>query len=224
MSQPSNVPRLTAEHLAKSEAQIIRGRYQGATAVILASGPSLSDEQIETTRKAWNKGHCVVITVNSTWRRLPQADLHFSNDADWFALNLPDMLNQCRGEFWCSHPGHTIPQAHYLPFDRDAKGLTSSHRGAIVWGGNSGAGAISFAALTGCRRVLLAGYDQQGDHWHDPHPKSIRKGFNFPMWAEHFKAMADDSQSLGIEVINCSRQTSLDCFAIGDLEQELGKC
>ena len=224
MNQPKTAPKLTGDHLAMSECESIRNRFHGHSVVILASGPSLSDKQIDLVSRAWNRGECIVVTVNSTWRKFPMADIHFSNDADWFAANLPDMIQQCRGEFWCSHPDHTLPNVHYLPFDKAAKGLRSAHKGAIAWGGNSGAAAISFCALAGSQRLLLVGYDQQGEHWHEPHPESIRKGFNFPLWAEYFAQMAKDAHKIGMEIVNCSIKTSLDCFPRGDLAQELAKC
>lgn len=224
VSQPSTAAALTRASLLRSEAQKIRGRYANSTAVLLASGPSLSAEQIGATMLRWRHRQCVVFTVNRTWRRFPMADIHYSNDPDWFATELDDMRQECRGEFWCGHPEHTLPGVHVIPFDKKAKGLESAHPDAIAWAGNSGAACISLAAMAGCTRILLAGYDQQGDHWHEPHPEQVRKGFNFPMWAQHFACIGKDAESAGIEIVNCSHETSLTCFPRGDLAKELAKC
>ena len=222
MSLP--VQALTRKHLDASDSGVIAGRYTGKTAVILASGPSLSAIQIGACNFRAQQKHCVVFTVNSTWQRFPHADVHFSNDCDWYALNLDAMRKDCRGEFWCSYPDHGLSGVYHIPFDKTAPGLSSSHRGAIAWAGNSGAACISLAVLSGCTRILLAGFDQMGDHWHDPHPEAVRKPPNWPMWAERLSQMAKDAARQGIEIINCSEQTSLTCFERGDLAKELAKC
>ena len=218
------VPFLTGEHLAKSAASLIRNRYAGRVAVILASGPSLSSEQIGATMLRKRQDRCVVFTVNSTWQRFWHADVHYSNDFDWYAANIDAMKQSCRGEFWCGFPGHKVPGVFHIPFDKEARGLRSRHADAISWGGNSGAGCISLAALAGCKTILLAGFDQQGEHWHDPHPEPIRKAFNWPLWAEYFSAIAAEAKASGISIINCSEQTSLSCFPRGALQEELAKC
>lgn len=88
---------------------------------------------------------------------------------------------------------------------------------------NSGAGAIALAVRQGARRIILLGYDAQKTggkaHWHGDHPEGLGNAGSVDKWPGHFSALAKDLH--GIEVINCSRQTALDAFPLGDLEAEL---
>lgn len=165
-------------------------------------------------------GKVRVITVNSTWRLAPWADAHYSSDPEWWGQELPEMRAWCAGEFWTGHPEPIAPDVKACPYEKRARGL-SKVRGRIAWGGNSGYCAIGLAVQFGARRILLLGYDQQGEHWHHPHPDSIWKAFNWPMWHQRFAEMADDARRMGIDIVNCSRETALRCFPRAMLEDAL---
>lgn len=163
------------------------------------------------------------ITVNSTWRLAPWASVHYSSDADWWAMELPNMRAACEGQFWTGHAAGVAEDVHVMPYDKAARGL-SNVDGRIAWGGNSGYCAIGLAVQFGASRILLVGYDMQDDgreHWHGRHAESVRKAFNFPMWRQRFTEMAIDADRRGIEIINCSRETALTCFPRANLEQSL---
>lgn len=88
---------------------------------------------------------------------------------------------------------------------------------------NSGAGAIATAAKFGAKRVILLGYDCQltdsKTHWHGNHPKGLGDAGSVAEWPAHFERLAKKLD--GIDVVNCSRETALTCFARGDLDAEL---
>ena len=97
--------------------------------------------------------------------------------------------------------------------------------GVITWGGNSGFCALGLAFQFGASRIVLLGYDQCDPtgtgHWHGQHDDSIRKAFNWPLWRQHFTAAARDFRHLGVDVVNCSRVTALDCFRRASLQEAL---
>lgn len=164
-----------------------------------------------------------VITVNSTWRLATWADAHYSSDADWWALELPEMRAACEGQFWTGHAAGIAPDVHVMPYDKEARGLSKAPD-RIAWGGNSGYCAIGLAVQFGASRIALLGYDMQDDgraHWHGQHAASVRKAFNFPMWRQRFAEMAIDADRRGIEIVNCSRETALTCFPRAKLEDVL---
>lgn len=178
----------------------------------MASGPSMTKEDAErcTAQR--------VITVNSTWRLAPWADVHYSSDHDWWEVELPEMRRECSGAFWTGHSEPIAPDVMHCPYDKRTRGL-SRVAGRIAWGGNSGYCAIGLAHQFGAARVVLLGYDMQGDtHWHGDHEPSVWKAFNFPMWRQRFAEMAADARRAGLEIINCSRETSLTCFPRASLE------
>lgn len=169
------------------------------------------------------RGKAKVITINSTWRLAPWADVHYSSDADWWELELSAMRATCSGQFWTGHPAGVADDVNVCPYDKKARGL-SKVPGRIAWGGNSGYCAIGLAVQFGARRILLLGYDQQDDgrgHWHGQHPESVRKAFNWPMWHERFAEMSADAGRMGIEIVNCTRETALTCFPRMSLEDAL---
>jgi len=162
-----------------------------------------------------------VITVNTSYRLAPWADVHYSSDHDWWLMHLPEIRETCSGELWSGYPhGRFAEGIKICPYDKQARGIIRA-RGRIAWGGNSGYCALGLAYQFGAKRIILLGYDMtdsKGEHWHGSHDESIRKAFNFPMWKPRFAEAARDFKRLGIEVVNCSRDTALDCFPKKPLE------
>ena len=105
----------------------------------------------------------------------------------------------------------------------DRPGL-SSDPSLIHQGGNSGYQALNLAVLLGAARILLLGYDMGGrGHWHGNHPPGLRNPPESQLseWAGQFHAAAADLDRLGIECINCSRETALTCFPRARIEDVL---
>lgn len=88
---------------------------------------------------------------------------------------------------------------------------------------NSGAGAIILAARRGADRVILLGYDCQYDgarrHWHEDHRRPLGNAGSLHKWPDQFRALR--AHLAGVEVVNASRQTALDCFPRVSLEEAL---
>lgn len=195
-------------------------KLEGRTVFIIASGPSSSQADADLV-----KGR-TTMTVNSSWRLAPWADIHYSSDHDWWDLNIEAMREQCGGEFWTGHPSYQQPGVNRCPYDKRGRGLSKAP-GVINWGGNSGYCAIGLAYQFGAAGVVLLGYDQSdkdGSHWHGDHPAQIAKGFNWPMWRERFGEMAKDARTLGFPILNATRKTTLDCFPRVKLEEVLLCC
>lgn len=89
----------------------------------------------------------------------------------------------------------------------------------VLHGMNSGHQAINLACIFGAARVLLLGYDVQRtggkSHWHGDHPAHLGNARCVHQWAKGFKRQAIDAKLRGIEIVNCSRTTALDCFPRG---------
>lgn len=98
----------------------------------------------------------------------------------------------------------------------------------VMHGGNSGYQALNLALHLGARRIVLLGYDmgvgEDGRlHWFGRHPSGLNnpKPEHFATWAKAFGALAPALADLGVEVVNCSRRTALDCFRRAPLEEVL---
>lgn len=89
----------------------------------------------------------------------------------------------------------------------------------IHQGQNGGYQAINLAVHFGAKRIILIGYDMKGKHWHPDH-KGNNPG-NFAQWIKNFSTMIPQLKELGVEVINCTRDTALECFSVRRLEDVL---
>lgn len=95
----------------------------------------------------------------------------------------------------------------------------------INGGGNSGYQAVHLAATFGAARIILLGFDMQRTggkhHWHGKHEGRLVNGVGFPFWIRNFGPLAKDLAARGIEVVNCTRETALECFPRMPIEQAL---
>ncbi len=105
--------------------------------------------------------------------------------------------------------------------DQDPGGV-SDDPGALKTGYNSGYQAINLALLAGARRLVLLGYDMKAEssrrsHWFGDHP-AVTDPLVFKSMVPHFRRLAVILAGRGIEVINCSAATALDCFRRATIE------
>lgn len=185
--------------------------FPGETFVILATGPSLTAEDVNFVR-----GKARVICVNDAYTLAPWADALWASDAKW----------------WRWHKG--VPSFTGLkyclegtPF-RDVKtlqptgrtGLESSPTG-VKTGENSGYAAIGLAVHLGAIRIVLLGFDMQygpkgerhffGDH----RERATRRNESY---LPNYLTLVEPLKALKISVVNCTRRTALKCFPRQPLE------
>lgn len=174
------------------------------TAACIASGPSLTREDCDQVRAA---GIPTIVT-NCTWQMCPWANVLYGMDrAFWVQYG-----DRAAAEF----PGRKISAQRSAPH---AEHVAFRH------GRNSGAGAIALAAKWGARRIILLGYDCQRTggrrHWHGDHPAGLGNTKKLPSWPAEFKLLSIRMAKEGREIINCTRETALDCFPRMGLEMAL---
>ncbi|HUG56620.1 MAG TPA: hypothetical protein VL002_00105 [Candidimonas sp.] len=88
---------------------------------------------------------------------------------------------------------------------------------------NSGLAAIKLAMQFGAEKIVLLGYDCQHTggkkHWHGDHPKGLGNAGSVQHWSMRFAGFA--RKVSGVEIVNASRKTALECFPRMDLEDAL---
>lgn len=81
---------------------------------------------------------------------------------------------------------------------------------------NSGYQAINLAYHFGAKEIYLLGFDMQRtnglSHWHGDHPKGWANGGDYRDWINRMNELAIDLRREGVKVVNCSRETALECF------------
>ena len=176
--------------------------WEGDTVLCIASGPSIDTDDIDYAR-----GKCRVIVINDNYQLASWADLLYACDLKWWDWHkgVPDFEGM----------KYTMDKVAAKKYDLDyvkgeaGEGLNTSH---IHTGSNSGFQAINLAYLFGAKRILLTGYDMHvnkngASHWFGNHPDLIIS--NYQRWIKGFDQVA--KQNL-VEIINCTRDTSLKCF------------
>lgn len=190
--------------------------WRGQTAVIAASGPSLTDAQINAVRAAGVR----LITTNTTHERAPWADVHYACDLLWWKTN----ITKVRTKAACWTQDRASAERWQLNWIRQAARPGLGTKDLHV-NGNSGFGAINLAYLFGARRILLLGFDMREvggrKHWHIDHPKPCVQNMPFKEWLFKSVALARDLEKEGCEVINCCLDSALTVFKKMPLEEAL---
>lgn len=213
----------------------------GGTAICVAPGPSLTAADVEFVR-----GKGTVIAINDAIRLAPWADVLYSSDKGWWLRHAKAMRSfpglKVRVHNSLAKPAvRPMPGKHcqgcHLRTKGDGKcwcdGIVTlrnlGSRGlslepdALYTGDNSGTAAINLAVLLGAKRILLLGYDMDTykgrRHFYDTEAQSCSSPFfKFRKLTER---LVEPLKAAGVDVINCSRRTALDCFPVVSLEQAL---
>lgn len=176
------------------------------TAIICASGPSLTHDDCQT---AMSTGF-LVIAANSSWRAVPDCSHIYAGDLRWWDASINELPDSA--ELWtCNYRAHMRYGLHL--FDTDTR-----------WAFNSGQRSILFAASLGVKNIILLGFDcsvSRGSHWHGDHA-----GLDNPTaesaerWRGEF-AITARALTGKVNIINSSRQTALKCFRRLSLDEAL---
>jgi hypothetical protein len=92
-------------------------------------------------------------------------------------------------------------------------------------GSNSGYQAINLAVHLGAKKIVLLGYDMKQargrNNWHDePRPHASQDVYEQSM-LPHFASLVDPLRELGVEVINATPDSALECFPKATLAEAL---
>ena len=152
--------------------QTIPRSYEGQTAVIIATGPSINEEQISLVRSAKN---VKVITVNNAYQIFPFTDIQVACNHNWWQHYLEDdpVLKSLKADCWTRlfewekrKPERGIPQ--FLK-DQDVVKLIdvtiqdglSTDPSLVHFNHGSGPMALNIATLYGFKKIILVGHDMK---------------------------------------------------------------
>lgn len=198
-----------------------------ATAVIIACGPSLTAGDVELVRQAREADLVRVIVINAAVRLAPWADVRFAHHAaDWNRPEDRAILAGFTGRRYAIEAGAAAHGAEILRMTGD-RGLEFHDRGGVRHGQNGGYQAIGVAVHLGVRRVILLGYDcrRAGDEkrgrLHFYECNGTAGPLEFKRWAANFETLVEPLRSIGVEVVNASRETAIAAFPRVPLEVAL---
>ena len=220
----------------------IQKKYSG-TVVVLATGPSLTQQQVDYVEEAKRLGKCRIITINNAFLMCSSSDIHIACNDNWwdYYWNHP-LLLAMKAEKWTRYKHQESYGAKYID-SIVAPGL-SKDPNVIHINKGSGPMAINFATLYGFDKIILLGHDmkfaadyngrekKEGSeprHFFGEYPKVMQ---HFP---QHKDSVAKDGTLIGlidaydgmvkdlegIDVVNCTPDSRLTTFRMGALEEEL---
>lgn len=189
----------------------------GGTVVCIGGGPSLTPDDVEYCRGRAD----AVIAINDAYRLAPWAQVLYAADEQWWSWHKG--VSSFSGLKY-SLQRHAAEWGVQILEQTGDQGLEPEPTG-LRTGLNSGYQAINLAVHLGAKRILLLGYDMSvGEdgrtHWFGNHPGQ-KKPSNYPNFAQAFPSMRHALAQLGVEVINCSRRSALDCFPRQPLREAL---
>ena len=175
-------------------------------AVCIAGGPSLT--QADVTRAEASGATC--FTINNAYQLMQRPQTQYACDARW----------------WRRHYQHVTAWAKFSLEKTGLYDVQQLENGGVEglsdeWpvlrnGKNSGYQAINLAYLLGYKRIVLLGYDMQATggklHWHEDHPGNNPNASMFDKWQRYFSRLSRELKLRGVECVNATRTTALECF------------
>ncbi|KKM79905.1 hypothetical protein LCGC14_1345220 [marine sediment metagenome] len=248
---PAQLRQLTDKTPPKNppNAKPIEPIYKGETAVLIATGPSLSDEQLDIVKEQHEAGNCRVITFNNVYERAPYTDLHLSCDAPWWRWYYP--RSPALQDLPC--PKYTwfpdLAKKFKIDYIRgEIKPGLSRDPGVVRINHGSSPMCINLAVHYGFKKLLLIGHDMKfapdynaarrnpgstPRHYFGEYPgplqhwPSVKVGLSKPGvidgMIETYAAMVPDLKEIGMEIVNCTPGSALTVFPMSTLEKEFSK-
>lgn len=172
------------------------------TCAVLATGESLSPEQVAHVRSAREAGRCKAVAVSNAYLLAPWADAMVANDMRWWRQH-PEAL-KFAGRKFCGADLKATERLPPVPM--------------FPAGTNSGLQGMRVALMLGATRIILLGLDMKGAHYFGKHPTALKNSTpaDFQRMLRQFLRWRSDA-----EVINCSPGSALTCFKTARLADVL---
>ncbi len=201
--------------------------YQGRTAVMLATGPTLFEKHIEQIKPYHDSGQLVVFGCNDAYKMCDFIDVMYACDPKWWMAN-PESL-ELKMVKWSQDINMSRKRSHGIKFIKGTGGngiCTKSNQ--IYFGGNSGFQMLNLAWHYGIKHFILLGYTMTvpkgyQQHFFGPHPKGLNQSTN--SYRSFVGAYQKIQSGIKEKIVNCTPESMLgNCFRNELLEDELKYC
>jgi len=221
--QPKSRPRAVTAKAQPGYADQVPEKFTGRKGVLLATGPSLSRDDVEYLRPLHKAGDVVVFGLNDAYRWCDFLDVFYFCDPRWLDANL-DALDYVCDEVWTQDAGTRAKYPNKIKRVAGTSGngicKQPSH---IFFGGNSGFQCLNLAFHFGIREFYLLGYNMdvppgKKQHMFGPHPQGLNQAHNYKGFIGSFNQINKDDRAM---ITNCTYPTALDCFRKLPLKEAL---
>lgn len=199
---------------------MIKQEFKNKPAILIATGPSLTEEVVETIRKY--KNDYVIFGCNDSYQLVDFLDIHYACDARWWSHHI-EQINSLRPGLrsWTQHEETSIQYDLNLISGKYEKGLSLSSD-LIHYGSNSGYQLLNLALLFGCNKFILVGYNMRAvqgkSHFFGEHPQKIRSTSPYNKFVEAYRQIQSEFKP---HIVNCTPDSALTMFRNNNLEDEL---
>lgn len=183
------------------------------TVIIIAGGPSLTKADI---KRAEGSGY-PIMGINNAYLICGKLSYLYACEKKWWNRHYEQVKDLPYRKFILEETLDKVHEPGVEQMKNAGEEGLSKNWPEIYHGKNGGYQAINLAVLLGFKRLILLGYDMQETygkvHWHGLH-----EGLNNPSekqfreWRKYYNRLAPKLKDTGIEVINATRKTALDCF------------
>lgn len=195
------------------------------TAVVLGNGPSLLSMQPSSLARPRAR----TLVANGGYLWLPRADVLMCTDKRWLRANVGNLRGYKGKTIVVTRP-EVITEAEVDPrmlfvhrkYIGDARSDPFARRDTLVEGWNSTSTNISLAIVRGARRIILLGvdlapgsggrrriYDESKEGGKSAEARYARQ-------VRHLTMQAEWVRRKGVQVINCSPHSELQCYPYAD--------
>jgi hypothetical protein len=182
--------------------------WPGSTIVCLATGPSLTQQDVDFCRDK-----AKVIAIKNAYDLAPWADVVYGAGVDvtrWWQVNGDRVVANHAGLRFTLDP-LASKWATLLRYGAE-HGL-SADPSRLALGRNSGYQVINLAVLLGAAKIILLGYDMRvgsrNNFFEGPMKGPAHK---YSDWQPFFASIVEPLKQLGVAVINCTPNSALECF------------
>lgn len=192
--------------------------WKGSTAFLLGGGPSLSEVDLDLLR-----GRNVIV-INRTFRLAPWAPVLYFCDRHWWTVDGKEVIEKFGGLIVTI--SQTLHPRVKVMRNVGHSGM-SLNPSCLKHGTNSGYQAINLAYHFGVKRIVLLGYDMKvGEtvtHAHGGYGMELDAMQHVlqKRMLPYFPLLVEPLRAAGVEVINATEGTALECFPKMSLSEVL---
>ena len=198
--------------------------YEGRVAVVFATGPSLTQEVVDTIRPFHEDGTVVAIGCNDAYRAVPYLDVLYACDPQWWDKHVPQGVLNHPAVKW-TQDGDCAKKYALNYIASDGVSDFSERQDLIHQGGNSGYQVMNLAFLYGVVLEILVGFNMgvpagMRQHFFGNHPAGLNQSGSYNSFVPAFQTIRKRRH----QVINCTPHSLLDMFTRRDLKEVLDEC
>jgi len=195
-------------------------KYRNRPAILMATGPSLTEEVVEYVRE--HKGDAIVFGCNDVYKICDFMDVHYACDTRWWKHNGKEFREMFPEQESWTQCKKSADMFNLNWTNGKHSPALSIDPNLIHFGSNSGYQQLNIAFLMGCNKFILLGYNMKHSggktHFFGDHGGGMNNNGPYNSFLQKYGTIQDPIKKL---IVNCTEDSALQTFRKSTLEQEL---